>query len=81
MVEVLHYKKEYEDYHSKEIQRLNNIIEELEKVLNEEINKYKGIAEAKGLFIDKDLYERCDNKIGVLMFILDKLKELKEGKE
>ena len=50
---------------NEEIERLNNIIDELEKWLNEKMNEYKEMEHDDAFAFE---------------YVLDKLKELKEGK-
>ena len=72
---LCYYKKLYE-INTKEIERLNNIINELEKCL---IDKCKYIDENNPLANDKSyITYRTEQKLAY-QYILDKLKELKDS--
>ena len=64
------------EIYEKEIERLNNIIDELEKYVNSKIIYLKDSNE-----LDEDTILYCLHKRDVYKEILDKLKELKENKK
>ena len=79
---VLEDIEEYLDKQDKEIERLNNIINELEKWYKkqyEDTNKCLDYAREYHNLQDTEKYTRDHNMFAMCMEKLDKLKELKEG--
>ena len=71
-VDDLYYLQGYIEEKDKEISRLTNIIDELEDYLSRFLYMLNGIT-------DKDIYEQC--QLDDFTQVMDKLKELKEGKK
>ena len=63
--------------YEKEIDRLNNIINELEKILKEEVKELYN--EENPVLLDETYIKYATERKMAYMYILDKLKELKEN--
>jgi len=77
------YTQKYVEEKDKEIERLNNIINELEKWYKkqyEDINKCLDYAREHHNLQEVEKYTRDHNMFAMCMEKLDKLKKLKEGK-
>lgn len=63
----------------KEITRLNNIINELEKWLEYSINEHTNVIKSNNDIYWETIHkEKYEDRILIMSFVLDKIKELKE---